>query len=377
MGRKIVDTTLLSDSYYLLTQTPGNKEKSNYWLKELQDKVNADWNVRPNRVNIEQETEYGSEEYFPLEVVMQSVRDDKGTKVSDDWRRLVFKDINYKVNIGQRYRFPIRLDEQLSENNANIWIGVNQDSVTPTAQQVVVRCNGTLGSLYTDESGVTRYHYEPVSQKDTLTNTSVAFNQVAVDTRGSLTITAQHNKYTKNYYINQRFIIGYDQVYKVKNIVKTGALSTFNPFDVGIITLYLDLDQVSSQDDFTTRIAFNGEENSIVNPPQEVQDASYALIINSPNPIPADLKKTPIEFTVGLYNNGALTDIPIEVEAFIENSNNSSDYFDLQIIDKNTFTLSRKKYYFGNIVVKCFVSEKNSPIGVEFSQIFEMFMGGV
>jgi hypothetical protein len=53
MGRKIVDTTLLSDSYYLLTQTPGNKEKSNYWLKELQDKVNADWNTRPNRANIE------------------------------------------------------------------------------------------------------------------------------------------------------------------------------------------------------------------------------------------------------------------------------------------------------------------------------------
>jgi hypothetical protein len=111
-----------------------------------------------------------------LEVVVQSVRDDKGTKVSDDWRRLVFKDINYKVNIGQRYRFPIRLDEQLSENNANIWIGVNQDSVNPTAQQVVVRCNGTLGSLYTDELGVTHYHYEPVSQKDTLTNASVAFN---------------------------------------------------------------------------------------------------------------------------------------------------------------------------------------------------------
>ena len=45
----------------------------------------------------------------------------------------------------------------------NIWIGVNRDSMSPTSQQVVVRCNGTLGSIYTDENGVNSYHYEPVS----------------------------------------------------------------------------------------------------------------------------------------------------------------------------------------------------------------------
>lgn len=378
MGHRIVDTTLLSDSYYLLTQTPGNKDKSNYWLKELQDKVNADWNTRPNRASIEQETENGSEEYFPLEVVLQSVRDDKGTKVSDDWRRIVFKDISYKVAVGQRWRFPIRMNEPLTDENANIWIGVNQDSVSPTAQQVVVRCNGTLGSIYTDENGVAQYHYEPVSQKETLSAATLSFNQVAVDPRSTLTIIAQHNKYTQNYYINQRFIIGYDQVYKVKNIIKTGALSTFNPQDVGIITLYLDLDQVSGQDDFATRIAFNGEENSIVNPPANIEEEiGYSLQISEPNPLPTNLLKAPIEFKAGLYKNNTLTDTPISVEAFIENSNNSSDYFDLRIVDNNTFTLSRKKYYFGNISVKCFIPADISPLGVEISQTFEMFMGGV
>lgn len=377
MGRKVVDTTFLSDSYYLLSQTPGNKEKSNYWLKELQDKVIADWNTRPNRADIEQETFFGSEEYFPLEVVVQSVRDDKGTKVSDDWRRIVFKDISYKVKIGQRYRFPIRIDEKLNVENVNIWIGVNQDSVNPTAQQVVVRCNGTLGSIYTDEQGVNHYHYEPVSQKENLAGASVSYNQVAVDPRSTLTIVAQHNKYTQNYYINQRFIIGYDQVYKVKNIIKTGAQSTFNPLDVGIITLYLDLDQSSEQDDFVHRIAFNGEVEDIVNVLPELSEEGYIIGIESPNPLPTELKKTPVEFKVGLYHNDVLTNTPISVQATIENLSNSSSYFDLQIVDNNTFTLSRKKYYFGNIMVKCYVPADISPTGVELSQTFELFMGGV
>lgn len=377
MGRKVVNTTYTSDSYYLLSQTPGNMKKDNYWLKELQDKVNADWRFRPNRVDIEQETGFGTEEYSPLEVVMQSVRDDKGNKISDDWRRLVFKDIRYKVKIGQRYRFPINIDNTTEEEDKNIWIGVNRDSMNPTSQQVVVRCNGTLGSVYTNEEGVSSYHYEPVSQKENLSGASLSYNQVAVDPRSSLTIIAQHNKYTKDYYINQRFIIGYDQVYKVKNIIKTGSLSTYNPHNIGTITLYLDLDQRAPQDDFENRIAFNGEHIDIVTPEPETGDSNYLVQINSPNPLPTELKKTPIEFKVGLYNNDTLLNIPIQVQATIENSLNPTDFFDLQIIDSNTFTLSRKKYYFGNIIVKCYISAEDSPVGVELSQMFEMFMGGV
>lgn len=376
MGRKVVNTTYTSDSYYLLSQTPGNMQKDNYWLKELQDKVNADWRFRPNRVDIEKETGFGTEEYSPLEVVMQSVRDDKGNKISDDWRRLVFKDIRYKVKIGQRYRFAINIDNQ-SEEEKNIWIGVNRDSMNPTSQQVVVRCNGTLGSIYTDENGVNSYHYEPVSQKETLSGASLSFNQVAVDPRSTLTIIAQHNKYTKHYYINQRFIVGYDQVYKVKNIIKTGSLSTYNPYDIGTITLYLDLDQKAPQDDFENRIAFNGEKSDIVTPEPETGNSNYLVKINEPNPLPTELKNTPIEFKVGLYNNEELLKTPVQIEATIENSPNPTNFFDLQIIDGNTFTLKRKKYYFGNIIVKCYITAEDSPVGVELSQMFEIFMGGV
>ena len=41
--------------YY--TQTPGNYDIDNYYLRELQDKVDAEWALRPNRVITEYEIE--------------------------------------------------------------------------------------------------------------------------------------------------------------------------------------------------------------------------------------------------------------------------------------------------------------------------------
>ena len=55
MARKVVDITNSANSYDILSQTPKNYSKDNYFLKELQDKINAEWRYRPNRVDIEYE----------------------------------------------------------------------------------------------------------------------------------------------------------------------------------------------------------------------------------------------------------------------------------------------------------------------------------
>lgn len=87
--------------------------------------MNADWRFRPNRVDIEEETEFGAEEYTPTEVVIQSVKSDKGEAISDDWRRLVFREILLKHRIGQRYRFSYDFDLMQENMDKNIWIAVN------------------------------------------------------------------------------------------------------------------------------------------------------------------------------------------------------------------------------------------------------------
>ena len=107
---KIIKSAYNPNSYNMLSQTPKNYVKDNYYLRTLQDKVDADWEYRPNRVDIEEESVRGSLEYVPMEAVVQSVRNDKGEKVSEDIMRLVFRDIRYSSKIGTKYRFSFNFD---------------------------------------------------------------------------------------------------------------------------------------------------------------------------------------------------------------------------------------------------------------------------
>lgn len=388
---KMVDTTNIVDTTYLLSQTPKNLVKDNYWLKELQDKVDADWRLRPNRVDIEEETVPGEEEYLPLEVVIQSVRDDKGTKVSDDWRRLVFRDIFSKRRIGQRYRFSYNFDLEEPDEKKSVWIAVNQDSASPTAQQVVNRCNGTLGSIWVDEDGNKTYHYESVVQTTDLKTYAMYFNQVVLDPSGTIIILAQHNKYTKNYYINQRFIIGYDRVYKVENIIKTGSLTTYDPYDVGVMQIYCRMDQISDKDDFVNRIAYNGNGDEELapepTPPQEdpeEEGVEWQLRVYEPQPIPTDLYSEPIHFRVDLFKNDEATNAGVRVEATLDKTNYASNYFELTGVDAegvaidNEFTLRRLKIYSkAKLRIKCSVPAEASPTGAELSYEFELGLRGL
>ena len=209
----VYDTSKIKDPSYLFSQTPPNFVKDNYYLKMIQMKIDSEWPYRPNRKWIEEEKEAGTELYEPLEVVIQSVKNDKGEAVSDDWYRLVFKDCRRQNKVGYRYRFSYEFDPTETDNKKNIWIGLNQTTMSPTSSQVVCRCNGNIGSIYTDENGQTSYHYEPVIQPSKLSNPMFDYSEVAIDPDGSMTLIAQYNKYTKQYYINQRFIIGTDRVY--------------------------------------------------------------------------------------------------------------------------------------------------------------------
>lgn len=389
---KVINTTNVVDSSYLLSQTPPNYSKDNYWLNELQEKVNADWEFRPNRVDIEEEQGFGTEEYKPIEVVIQSVRDDKGTKVSDDWRRIVFKDIFSHREIGTRYRFSYAFDLQEPNINKSIWIAVNQDSSSPTAQQVIARCNGTIGSIWVDENGNKIYHYEPVVQGTTLSSTPPSFSEVAVDLKSQLIITCQHNKYTKDYYINQRFVIGYDRVYKISNIVKTDALRTYQPDFVGVMTLYLDFDQSSAKDDFENRIAYNGTDGEI-NIPQETpvpQPSSYEIKFVSPVPLPAILygDSDSVPYEVWLYKDGEKTSELVSVRVYLLDGDNKIDdpqqiakyceFDDVLLETEHIFTLKRVMQSWGKrILVQCYSIPEGAAPGTEISYEFELSLWGL
>ena len=185
-----------------------------------------------------------------------------------------------------------------AEENKSVWIASNINSVRPTSNVTVVRCNGTLGSVYKDNKGITQYHYEPAIQTRVLKTVNLFYNEVAVVPQSELAVIVQHNKYTQNYYINQRFIVGYDRAYKIKAINKFNSLDTYQPQNVGTILLYLEITEISEQDDFIKRIADNKEEKVEI---ETISNEEYTLKLIQPEVLPANLLSTAIEFEVKLF----------------------------------------------------------------------------
>lgn len=372
MARKVINTTHSANYYDILSQTPKNYDEHNYFLKELQDKINAEWEYRPNRVDIEFENDWGKQEYSPIEVVIQSVKSEKGTAISDDCRRIVFRDIlDRRFKIGSRFRFGQfvgGVPSCISDEEKNVWLSTNTDSVKMTSSMIIERCNGTLGSLYVDSQGISHYHYEPVIQHRDLSAVNFIYNEAAVSPQAQLEIIAQHNDYTRDYFINQRFIVGYDRVYRIKAINKFYSGSTFNPENVGLIKIYLELTEKSQYDDFKNRIAYQGKDSVIIHD-KEGGEASSTIKFITPEVIPSSLTEEPVMFTpivIGAGNEQDLTksvkfscvlkNLPAEV--------NIDNYVNI-IEGADSVTISRNRIYFrGDLILTWEIIDNNgSPTG--------------
>ena len=413
MARKVVDITHSANRYDIISQTPGNYSEQNYFLRELQQKIDAEWNYRPNRVGVEYEVCWGKQKWSPLEVVIQTVKSEKGSSISDDCKNLVFRDISEdRFNIGSRFRFSANFKKMIHQHDSdseildyivkdettmnddyrrhilgcldrtkNVWLVTNINTSSMTSSVVVERCNGTLGSIVTDDQGVSHYHYEPVIQGRDLSSTNFAYNETAVSPQSELLVIAQHNEYTRNYYINQRFIVGYDKVYRIKAINKFYSNSTNDPENVGLMRIYLELVQSSPYDDFILRIAYQQGPTIHIDTDPEKIVGGYTIVFDSPEFIPTDLMSEEILFTpvVRAPNGEKLTGVPISTSISLENfpataKVDESYYVEFkQVNEDSSFSLKRNRLYlYGDLLVTCSVSANNSPNGEDFSASFKM-----
>ena len=408
MARKIVDITNSASLYDILSQTPKNFNKDNYFLKELQDKVDAEWRYRPNRVDIEYEVVSGQSEskdeklqnsWEPIEVVIQTNRSQKGEAIADDNKNIVFKNIlEDRFRIGSKFRFAPNFNLKAPDVTKDVWLGVNMDKTTMTANLIIQRCNGILGSTYVDEQGISHYHYEPVIQTRDITTTSFSYSEVSVSPQAHLVIIAQYNKFTSNYFINQRFIIGArtedvkqpghfidGQVYRITAIDKGYNLSTWNTEDVGLVKLYVELTEASTYDDWDNRIAYQNDQ--IVHLDTETNIKGYSMIFKTPSTIPTDLYAEELIFTPIIvsedgtheyteYSNLITTTFELENWPSRRPVTDQSEYIDFtenRTADSYSFSLSRKKLYLnGDLVVRCTIKAEDSPSGSEITTTFRM-----
>lgn len=396
MANKVIDISNIpvNTLYTQLSQTPINYAEQNFYIHTLQQKVDIEWPYRPNRVLVEYEEGWNTDDYWKtvhypelpyssLEVIVQVVKTDKGADISQDCRRFVFKNIREdRFNIGNKFRFADNYDINVNNDAKNIWLVTNRDSVSVTSSVVVERCNGTIGSVYFDSQGVGHYHYEPVIQGRDLSATNFNYNQIAVSPQAGLTIICQHNQYTAQYQLNQRFIIGYDRVYRIKAINKFYSNSTNDAKNVGLMHIYLEITETSPYDDFVHRIAY--EQEPVVHIQEEGSaNNKYYISFEEPTVIPVALTSEVVKFAPILKNNNGVNykGVTITTSCNLENwpsgkpfdmANNPYFMFNQE---GNSFSLQRKKIYLnGQLIINCSVSSEESPSGEEITASLQLVM---
>ena len=383
MAHKVTDISKASvASYETLSKTPKNRNHGNFFLKELQDKYDAEWQYAPNVVTVEYEKTWGKEDFTSIEVRDQKPRSDKNKAFSDDLKRLVFRDIFEKrFRIGSKFRFNEVFDDDTVPNEAkDIWLVTNMVYANPDTSVVVSRCSGKLGFRLKDEQGISHTYYEPAIMNTDLKRVAFHYNQTTIAPESELIVVVQHNERTSHFYVNQRFVIGYDQVYRIKGLDKFYSDQTYNPYSAGLITLYMELTEQSPKDVFgEDGLAYTEHHEIVMERDVTPDQAHLRLAWDLPTEIPPELTSEPVKFKAVLKEGD--TPIRADVQYSYELLNlpegvSAEKYVDFEILDDGSFSISRKKRYLnGNIRITASVGNVGDPDYQSVS--FELLMNGM
>lgn len=318
------------------------------------DRYKSDWEAYVKRqydnaynwFDIEKETAIGSQEYESMKIRLNSVLNPgTGLQLSDDWQALIF-DVGFSPQIGLRYKYK-----------DNIWITVNiQKYSTPTDNCIIHRCNNYLA--LTDKFG--NLHKEPCVIDPALKYGNIYYNNSVDIPQGSIVIWLQLNQYTKDIYVNDRFLIGYNEAYRVKNVINYLSDNTFNVNGSPLIKIEAYLDPIQIGDDFTTRITSN-------TPVVEAQSDATNIGITPINcTILQGITQT---FTCNAYVGDSTNSDKFTFELI--SNNIPIDRYEFTIIDDNNFSIKNiKKYTSENLVVKCTNNTNNN------FKLFNFVLGG-
>ena len=400
---KVFDSTETFATFDKKSRVYKNMSKNNYYLKTLQNKVDDEWKYRGNIVDIEEETDFGSNIFIPIEVKIQNVYDvTMKTTLSDNWKKINYKNIFYKAPLGQRYRFSLDFinydpeDENLIDKS--IWIGVNIDSINPTHGLIIRRCDSFL-TICSDKGNI---HYEPICIESDFKHSNLYLDQSIVIPQGELYAIMQYNAYTKFLKINDRFLIGptdsedryNNTVFKVRAIRKYQSTNTYNLNSIPLVFLALDKDDIGPDDDLKSRIVkTNGtyreknliQENIDLSNKKEDSDSddkidntelSIRIITEDGTDINERiLLNTTKKYYCYLYKGDKKQTVPIQVETDLLSTDKDIYYYDFEKIDDNSFCITNKKMYLKDeLKISCFYNDENNDIVIK--KEFLVSLGG-
>ena len=119
------------------------------WKEGFQALVDDQFeNASTVQYDVEEEDGFGTLKFHSIECRINSLVDAKtGQRVNDDYKKIIFPDLDKAPDLGTRYRF-----------DNNIWIVFSTDNIkTDTSSAYLRRCNNVL--TIEDKYGV--IHHEP------------------------------------------------------------------------------------------------------------------------------------------------------------------------------------------------------------------------
>lgn len=216
---------------------------TDYYKNNLQQLINERFNIASDVYTIQEEQHIGDLDWQDIIVRLCHVLSDKqtGEKLGDDFKEIIFKDINHAYGVGKRYSF-----------DNNVWITMNSDLYHyVTASCIIRRCNNVL--RWIDEFG--NHIEEPCIIEYQLRLTGNDFNSNIITPNGMLEVICQYNDKTKKIIPNQRFLFGSPRVaYKVRGNGINNFLNqnTYDDSSSPLIKLYMDVNQINNATDNIT-----------------------------------------------------------------------------------------------------------------------------
>ncbi len=115
-----------------------NFQDDNYWIESFQNKIDAAWNFATDVVDIQEEIDrynqqgyrIGQPKYKNIEVRITSAYDETGNKLSNDYKNIVFKDVQHKQLLGRKY-------QKKNNNSKNKRSAARQKYVLPIFYHIV------------------------------------------------------------------------------------------------------------------------------------------------------------------------------------------------------------------------------------------------
>lgn len=247
------------------TAKKGSAPKNDY-VELFQETLKEQFYNASNWYTVEEETALGSNVFANVDVrIAHLINAETGLKLGDDWKTLLFQDVDHPIELGKFYKF-----------DGSTWMTVNTEFVKNlTGTCTIRRCNNTL--RWVDE-GTGAYYEEPCAIEYLVKEPRDYATQGSpfMTPGGFLHIETQFNERTNKINENQRFMFGNTEHWTCYKVIGTGIndfrnLTTYDNQSAKILTLDLIANFV------------NNELDDIVNGIADVYTNVYTMALNKTN----------------------------------------------------------------------------------------------